>query len=171
LNLGTMSRVLDTAALLMWPVQRLAGGTCAVSQKTELERVNQARSMLIDTLELDWRDVSPAWLGEARRVAAASGDLPRLSDVDVDVLALAIGLDATLVTDDFRLRNAFSSNGGHVEAAGVKKTTNVWAWAMHCTGCGVQSDVPEDVPRSKKDDVGSCDRCGSPLTLKRKRKR
>ena len=127
--------------------------------------------MLIDTVDLDWRDVSPAWLGEARRVAAASGDLPRLSDVDVDVLALAIGLDATLVTDDFRLRNAFSSNGGHVEAAGVKKTTNVWAWAMHCTGCGVQSDVPEDVPRSKKDDVGSCDRCGSPLTLKRKRKR
>lgn len=165
-----MERVLDTAALLLWPIQRLVGGTCATSQQTELERVDRARSMLVDTVDINWRDVSPAWLGEARRVAAASGDLPRLSDVDLDLLALAIGLDATLVTDDFRLRNAFSSNGGAVEAAGVNKTTAVWSWALKCSGCGLQSEVPENVQRSKKDDIGSCERCGSPLKLKRKRR-
>lgn len=140
-----------------------------MSQRAELERVDRSRSMLVDTVDLDWRDVSPEWLKQARRAAATSGDLPRLSDVDVDLLALAIGLGATLVTDDFRLRNAFSSTGGAVESAGVTKSTSVWQWVMKCSGCGVQVEVPENVQRSKQDDVGSCDRCGSPLKLKRKR--
>jgi len=165
-----MARVLDTAALLMWPPEKLAGGVCAASQRAELERVDASRAMLAETVDLTWQDVPTAWIAEARSVAAASGDLPRLSDVDLDVLALALGLDAVLVTDDFRLRNAFASVDGTVEAAGVKKRTNVWLWTLRCTGCGATSSVPEDTHRSKRDPVGECRTCGSPLALKRLRR-
>lgn len=165
-----MVRVLDTAALLMWPPQKLAGGVCAASQRDELERVDASRAMLAETVDLTWQDVPPTWLAEARSVAAASGDLPRLSDVDLDVLALALGLSAVLVTDDFRLRNAFASVDGSVEAAGVKKRTKVWSWTLRCTGCGATSPVSEDAHRSKRDAVGECRTCGSPLVLKRSRR-
>ena len=86
-------RVLDTAALLYWPATEIAGGICSVSQQSELEKVSPQRSMLVNSLEVDWRDIEPNWLDKARELAADSGDLPRLSKVDLDVLALAVGLN------------------------------------------------------------------------------
>ena len=85
-------RVLDTAALLHWPVSELTGNVCAVRQQEELERVSPQRWMLVQALDIDWRDVPPNWLNDAKECAADSGDLPRLSDVDLDVLALALTL-------------------------------------------------------------------------------
>ena len=104
-------RVLDTAALLHWPVDKLVDGICAESQRQEIERLSPQRAMLVFALEIDWRQVSPDWLDMARDTAAKSGDLPRLSDVDVDVLALALGLDMPLFTDDYRLQNVMNSAG------------------------------------------------------------
>jgi rRNA maturation endonuclease Nob1 len=164
-----MQRVLDTAALLHWPMNQLAGGICAESQRRELSQLSEARSMLIDAADLQWQDAPQDWIGRAKQVASQSGDLPRLSDVDVDVLALALCHQAHLVTDDYRLQNAYRSAGG--EVSGVANTTSkaVWSWSLHCTGCRAEFPVPEHVERSKNQDVGSCERCGSPLKVKRKR--
>ena len=162
-------RVLDTAALLHWPVSELTGNICAVSQQAELERVSPQRWMLVQALDIDWRDVPPNLLSEAKECAAQSGDLPRLSDVDLDVLALALGLNLPLVTDDYRLQNTMNAAGKQSATVGTKGAKQVWKWELRCTGCRISIDVPENVSRSKKGDVGDCDRCGSPLVLKRKR--
>ena len=160
-------RVLDTAALLHWPVAKLVAGICAESQRQEIERLSPQRAMLVFALEMDWRQVSPKWLEMARNTAAKTGDLPRLSDVDVDVLALALGLDLPLFTDDYRLQNVMQSAGKittSVESKGAKK---VWRWELRCTGCRVKTEVPTDVDRSKKGPVKDCDICGSPMMLKK----
>ena len=162
-------RVLDTTALLHWPVTELNGNVCAVSQQAELERVSPQRWMLIQALDIDWRDVPNKWLNEAREIAARSGDLPRLSDVDLDVLALTLGLNISLVTDDYRVQNTMKSVGKQPKSVGTTGAKQVWQWEMRCTGCRISKEVPEDVSRSKKGDVGDCDRCGSPMVLKRKR--
>lgn len=162
-------RVLDTAALLHWPVTELTGNICSVSQQAELERVSPQRWMLIQAIDIEWRDVSEQWLAKARECAAQSGDLPRLSDVDLDVLALALGLDIALVTDDYRLQNTMNAAGKLSNSVGTSGAKQVWNWELRCTGCRVAQDVAEDVSRSKKGDVGECERCGSPLVLKRKR--
>jgi UPF0271 protein len=164
-----LMRVLDTAALLHWPVSELTGNVCAVRQQEELERVSPQRWMLIQALDIDWRDVSPNWLHVAKECAAQSGDLPRLSDVDLDVLALALGLGLPLVTDDYRLQNTMKSAGKQTTSVGTVGAKKVWKWELRCTGCRVSTDVPGNVSRSKKGEVGDCDRCGSPLVLKRKR--
>ena len=164
-----LMRVLDTAALLHWPVSELTGNICAVRQQAELERVSPQRWMLVQALDIDWRDVPPKWLKEAKECAAQSGDLPRLSDVDLDVLALALGLNLPLVTDDYRLQNTMNAAGKQSATVGTKGAKQVWKWELRCTGCRISIDVPENVSRSKKGDVGDCDRCGSPLVLKRKR--
>ncbi len=164
-----MHRVLDTAALLHWPMNQLAGGICAESQRRELAQLSEARSLLIDAADLRWQDAPQPWLEEAKRVASQSGDLPRLSNVDLDVLALALGLQAHLVTDDYRLQNAYRSAGGEVSGVANATSAAVWLWSLRCTGCRAEFPVPENAERSKNKDVGSCDRCGSPLKVKRKR--
>jgi UPF0271 protein len=162
-------RVLDTAALLHWPVDKLADGICAESQRQEIERLSPQRAMLVFALEIDWRQVSPDWLDMARDAAANSGDLPRLSDVDVDVLALALGLDMPLFTDDYRLQNVMNSAGKVSTSIESKGAKQVWRWELRCTGCRIKTDVPNDVDRSKKGAVKDCDICGSPMMLKKAR--
>ena len=163
-------RVLDTAALLHWPVDQLADGVCAISQQAELEGVSPQRSLLVQSLDsIEWRDVPPAWLQDAKEAAALSGDLPRLSDVDVDVLALAIALDATLVTDDYRLQNTMQALQRPTKSVGTTGAKQVWRWELRCTGSRATSPVPANVDRSKKGSVADCDVCGSPMNVKRAR--
>ena len=164
-----MERVLDTAALLHWPPNRLAGGVCAHSQRQELERLSEARSMLIDAADLEWRSPTPAALEAAKTAAGASGDLARLSDVDVDVLALALSMQAVLVTDDYRLQNTFRHAGGTVEPVVNAASKHVWSWEQRCKGCGATSALEPDVARSKQGSTGECRICGSPLEVKRRR--
>ncbi|MDC0656029.1 hypothetical protein OAP41_03960, partial [Candidatus Poseidoniaceae archaeon] len=57
-----LMRVLDTAALLHWPVHELNGNICSVGQQAELERVSPQRWMLVQALDIDWRDADAAWL-------------------------------------------------------------------------------------------------------------
>ena len=163
-----LMRVLDTAALLYWPMDKLAGGICAESQKEELEKVSAQRSMLIGAADIDWREIPFSWLQEAKEVAAKSGDLPRLSDVDLDLLALTLALSATLYTDDYRLQNAVKNSGGLVENVGQSGAKKVWRWHLRCEGCRTTTDVPANVDRSKKGPVAECDICGSPMHIKRK---
>ncbi|MCH1540681.1 MAG: hypothetical protein L7S56_04505 [Candidatus Poseidonia sp.] len=166
-----MDRVLDTAALLHWPLERLSGGICASSQRRELESVSETRSLLLEAANLDWRDAPPSWLDRAKQVASTSGDLPRLSDVDLDVLALAVGLSAVLVTDDYKLQNTFKAHGGVVESVNTKGASQVWHWELRCLGCRATFPVPKDAQRSKKGAVGECERCGSPTEMKRSKRR
>ncbi len=80
--------------------------------------------MLVQALDIDWRDADAAWLNQARECAAQSGDLPRLSDVDIEVLALALGLQLPLVTDDYRLQNTMKFSGREstsVDTKGAKQ--------------------------------------------------
>lgn len=162
-------RVLDTAALLHWPVEQITGNICSQSQQAELERVSPQRWMLIQSIDIEWRDVPPAWLSLASEAAVVSGDLPRLSDVDIDVLALALGMQCPLVTDDYRLQNVMKSVDQVTHTVGAAGAKQVWKWELKCTGCRATSEVPKNVNRSRGGDVGDCDRCGSPLKLKRRK--
>ena len=63
-----MQRVLDTAALLHWPMNQLAGGICAESQRRELSQLSEARSMLIDAADRQWQDAPQIGLNEPNRL-------------------------------------------------------------------------------------------------------
>ena len=130
----TMERVLDTAALLHWPQTKLTGGVCATSQRQELKRLSEGRLLLVEAMDLRWQDVPADWLVRATATARETGDLPRLSDVDLDVLALALGLDADLVTDDYRLQNTYSHAGGTFTPVVNAASKAVWVWGIALHG-------------------------------------
>ncbi len=167
--LVTSMRVLDTAALLYWPVTEVSGGICSVSQQAELERVSMQRYMLVSSLEVIWREPAQEWLDLARAAASQSGDLPRLSDVDLDLLALAIGLELPLYTDDYRLQNTMQMAGLETHSVGTQGAKQVWRWQLRCTGCGQSEVVPTDVASSKSGPIQECNHCGAPMKLKRQK--
>ena len=90
--------VLDTAALLHWPVNRLQGGIVANSQLEELRKLSPERAMLVESIDMNWMS---GGLDDATEAASKTGDLPRLSPVDLEILALAISTGETLFTDDY----------------------------------------------------------------------
>lgn len=159
--------VLDTSALLNWPIERCRGGIVSILQQVELERVDQQRWLLIDTLDMDWRTATEDERNAAIDIASHTGDLPRLSDVDIDLIALAMANKSMLVTDDYRMKNVAMSAGVDVQSVMTSGGKKQWKWVLRCIGCRQTEDVKSNAHRSKHDDVKVCDRCGSPMKLKR----
>ena len=130
-----MKRVLDASALLTG--RQFPGDLVTVPGVVrELQRHGMT-SQLEAVLNIQVRILSPG--AEAReRVRAASessGDAYRLSPTDRDLLALAVELGATLVTDDYSIQNLCRTLAVPYEpilTAGIKE---VWTWSYRCTGC------------------------------------
>jgi len=97
--------------------------------------------------------------------ARRTGELEELSEADVEVLALAYELKATLLTDDYNLQNIAKTLGIPFKTLkrGIKR---VIRWNYVCVGCGKRfSEMPPE---------GVCPDCGSRVRLlpkKRRRKR
>jgi len=151
--------VLDTAALLHWPVERMVGGIVAHSQLEELRRLSPQRAMLIESIDIEWMSMGT---GDAESAAATTGDLPRLSPVDLDILALALATGETLFTDDYSLQNVCRSVDHPFEAVSNKRSRQQWSWELRCIGCRATKKAD-----SQKEE--ECEICGSPMKVKRSR--
>ena len=151
--------VLDTAALLHWPVNRLEGGIVAHSQLDELSKLSPERAMLVESIDMNWMSCR---LDEATEAASKTGDLARLSPVDLEILALAILTGEKLFTDDYSLQNVCRSLGHQFEAVSNKKSTQQWSWQLKCIGCKATKKVDSQTEQE-------CEICGSPMKVKRVR--
>ena len=167
---GAEGAVLDTTALLHWPLERLAGGVCCPAQLDELERLSPARRMLVEAAEIDWMNPSPDQLEAAKSAAASTGDLPRLSTVDLEVLALSLGLQRPLVTDDYRLQNVAMKAGIEARSLATRGARQQWSWVWRCTGCGKEHGMDANTQRRGDGPGPTCDVCGSPTVMKRARR-
>ena len=103
--------VLDTAALLSWPVQMLVNGLCATSQLSEVQRLSPARHLLVEAQGPSFVEPTPSAIEMAMEASQETGDFAGLSKVDLDVLALALSTGHPLVTDDYRMQNVCQHKG------------------------------------------------------------
>ncbi|MBJ63498.1 MAG: hypothetical protein CMB55_05800 [Euryarchaeota archaeon] len=149
--------VLDTAALLHWPVERLCGGIVAHSQLEELRKLSNQRAILVESIEIKWMTVDTK---DAEIAASETGDLPRLSPVDLDILALAMATGETLFTDDYSLQNVCRNLGHLFESVSNKVSNEQWIWELRCIGCRATRKAD-----SKNEEI--CDVCGSVMKVKR----
>ena len=97
-----------------------------------------------------------------KEAARRTGELEELSEADVEVLALAYELKATLLTDDYNLQNIAKTLGIPFRTLkrGIKR---VIRWNYVCIGCGKRfSEMPPE---------GVCSDCGSPVKLIPRKKR
>lgn len=91
-----------------------------------------------------------------RDAASATGDITVLSPTDTGLLALAYGLGAVLVTDDFAVQNVAGRLGISIMPVSQRKA-KARRYTFRCSGCG----------RYAKE-AGICEVCGSELKRKLK---
>jgi len=89
--------------------------------------------------------------------AKKTGDIERVSKTDIDVLALALDLDATLLTDDYSIQNLAHGLGVRYQSLCQKGISEELAWYYRCKGCGKFFDKM----------YKSCPVCGSEMKTTR----
>ena len=161
-----VKEVLDTAALISWPIIRLNGCYAIPSQKIELCKIYPKKEIKIDSAELIWIEPDEKSLEIATNLAISTGDMAGLSKIDLGILALSINLKKTLVTDDYRLQNLAEKAGIEWKTVSTKGIKGLWKWELRCIACKKIYSQPGK-PNQKKSDWGECEDCGSELKLKR----
>ena len=158
----TMPDILDTSALINWPIDALNGGFVVSGQRSEVERIAPERMLSIETAGVIWSSPSSESVQESTAIARKTGDLDGLSETDLHLLALAIELGGHMHTDDYRLQNLCNSVGvswSPVVSEGIKE---IWNWEIRCIGCGTLV-VGAEKTRPASEEIGACAECGSEL--------
>lgn len=149
-------RVLDASAFIK--EYDTTGRTATVPRVRE--ELTAESGYRFDALEGSGMHVHVPDAGAIERVERAardSGDFDALSETDVRLLAAAIELDATLVTDDYAMQNVAELLSIGVDSIGQDGITEERDWQFQCVGCG----------RVYDDDPERCPVCGSDCTRKR----
>lgn len=112
-------------------------------------------------LEAGLRIVTPSKqnLDSIKRVAEVTGDIGRVSEADVEVLALTTELDAVILTNDYSIQNLAKEMGINYRSISEEGITEVYKWTYRCKGCGRYWDEMHE----------SCPVCGSELKSARRR--
>lgn len=153
-----MVLVLDTSAL--FSMEDLPeDSVCPPGVIRELEKHDDGRLALWGDL-LRVSDCSKESLRRVTETAERSGDSGRLSPTDASVIALALDLGGTVLSDDYSIQNVCAILGIEHRAVGTAGITKVAKWNYRCVGCG----------KWYKTQMPDCPVCGSALRSHRKKK-
>ena len=90
------------------------------------------------------------------RAARETGDFAELSRTDIRLIAAAVELDGTLVTDDYAMQNVAAKLEVAVDVIAQEGIEEQRDWRFQCQGCGREFDENHD----------RCPICGSALSRK-----
>lgn len=130
-----MRLVLDTSALLSG---REFEGELFITPGVLRELRKQGTTPQLDAfLDAKVRVLTPGnqSLKKISAKADETGDTRRLSPTDVSLLALAVELEAALVTDDYSIQNVAKALGISYEAVMQSPIEEEVHWRYRCTGC------------------------------------
>jgi len=94
----------------------------------------------------------------AKAVAKKTGDYLKLSQADFSIIALALQLDLTLLTDDYAVANVATMLKISVQSTSSKGIKETRKWIAYCSACGSAFG-----PNAKE-----CPLCGNKLKRKYK---
>ncbi|HEC82754.1 MAG TPA: hypothetical protein ENI53_02590 [Thermoplasmatales archaeon] len=132
-----MVYVLDTSAILSG---KFFGGNIVTSPKVlnEIKPKGHSWRLLEYMKSIGMKIISPPKKSVkiVRKTAEKTGDIANLSDTDLEVLALAHHLNATLLTDDYSMQNVAKElkiDYMTIVEEGIKKKIE---WIYECSSCG-----------------------------------
>ena len=105
---------------------------------------------------LQVREPSAGAVARVRDAASGTGDDARISDADVDCIALALEAGGVLVTDDYSMQNTAGALGVPWRGYQQRGITEEVRWGWRCRGCGRRFAEDEG-------GKGECPVCGSGL--------
>jgi len=150
--------ILDTSALFSMEQLPEEEHLCPPGVVDELKRYKDPRLELWGDL-LKVSDCTQRSLKKVNEAAKKSGDIGRLSPVDISVLALGLDTGGTILSDDYSIQNVASLIGVPFRSVGSAGITKVEKWNYKCIGCG----------KWFKEKSPECPICGSGMKACRKR--
>jgi UPF0271 protein len=90
------------------------------------------------TGQLKIRDPKPESMAAVRAAAKKTGDLSRLSEADLGVLALSFESGAEIVSDDYGVQNVASSMRLKYHTTAKEGIQKEYVWEKTCPGCGLK---------------------------------
>ena len=150
--------VLDSSAL--FSMEDLPDGDCVCPPGVidELRKYKDRRLDLWGDM-LRVSDCSPESMEKVKEEARKSGDLGRLSPVDLTVIALGLDLDGIVYSDDYSIENVCTRLGIRYRPVGTGGIKKVEKWNYQCIGC----------KKWYKEKMDECPICGSPMKAHRKK--
>lgn len=111
--------------------------TSAVFEEVKhIKKSHAALDALIDAGNLAILDPDKKSIDRIVAAAKKTGDISKLSDADVSILALALEHDATLVSDDYAVANVASSLRVKVASSSGKGIKETRKYIAYCSACG-----------------------------------
>ena len=153
----SMVIVLDSSALFSMENLPDEDCVCPPGVIRELRKYDDRRLDLWGDM-LRVSDCSPGSLEKVKEEARKSGDLGRLSPVDMTVIALGLDLNGIVLSDDFSIENVCTRLGVQYRPVGTRGIKKVEKWNYQCIGC----------KKWYKEKMDECPICGSPMKAHRK---
>jgi UPF0271 protein len=146
-----MKSVLDTSVFFIeYPLSgEMFTSPSVIEELVDLRSKCRYEALVAQGLQV--RSPSPASTAAILAAAQKTGDADRISGTDIEILALARDLGATVISDDFAVQNIAHELGvatHPIQQRGAKKRV----WKFRCTGC-------KKFYRAS----GECPVCGSPI--------
>ena len=132
----TRTYVLD-APVFIYGVQ-VSGNMYTVPEVTRELKSSDAAVALQESLKEGLKIESPLKTDVeiVTEKAKSTGDYFRLSQADIDLLAKALELSGTLVTDDYSIQNVAALLGIETQPIQQARIKRVLKWRRRCVGCG-----------------------------------
>jgi UPF0271 protein len=146
-----MRVVLDTSAIIYLNDFRKFEEILTVQEVVD-EVKDKISSIKLSSLKLKIVEPSEKVLGEIKDAARESGDLEKLSETDLKVLAAARESNSEIISDDRNVQNVAEKLGIKYVSVFNKKITRLITWKNYCKNC------------KKFFDKKNCPICGSKLT-------
>ena len=150
--------VLDSSAFFSMDALPDEEHVCPPGVIRELEKYDDPRLALWGDM-VRVSDCSKESLARVEEAARKSGDLGRLSPVDMTVLALALDVDGTIWSDDYSIQNVARIIDIGFKPVGMKGIQKVVKWNYQCIGC----------KKWYKEKMAECPICGSQMRACRRK--
>lgn len=113
---------------------------------------------LLDAGTLQIIDPDKNSMEKARSAAKKTGDYQKLSQTDISIIALALQLETTLLTEDYAVANVATTLKIPVKSSSNKGIKETRKWISYCTACG----------KAFRPNAKECPLCGNKLKRKYK---
>ncbi len=144
--------VLDASAIIL----RKAVFENMITVPEVIQEIKDEKSRLyLDVANIRVEDAKKEFVKKVIKVAGKTGDIERLSDADIKLLAKALEVDGVIVTDDYSIQNVAKRLGIRYENVMQKGIEKEFKWIRVCKGC--RQITEREI----------CEVCGSETYLKR----
>jgi UPF0271 protein len=124
-----------------------------------IKRSYGALEALIDAGKLKVIEPEELFLQQVISIAKKTGDFSRSSSADLSILALALQLKKTLISDDYAVGNIATLLKIPIKSMGTKGITEIRKWIPFCRTCG----------KAYEPNITECALCGSRLRRRSKK--